>query len=73
MGSRDDCCGNCLAFDRRADSLLGLCRLAPPVRLPRAFAEGATPGNRVRSERLVWGWPEVAHSDWCLEHVRRPA
>lgn len=75
---RDDVCANCLAFDQtstRARALGkedgGLCRQGPPTRLPRAFATDV-PGNRVRDEKLIWGWGEVAVDDWCLEHARRP-
>jgi hypothetical protein len=43
----------------------GECRLQPPVRLPRRFADDATAGNRVRDEEVLWGWPKVKSNDWC--------
>ena len=44
------------------------CRRSPPVRLPRRFAEDATPESRTRDEELLWGWPSVLGSDWCGEY-----
>jgi hypothetical protein len=57
-----DKCDNCKLFDGAH------CRRSPPVRLPRQFADVATPGNRVRDESLIWGWPQVKPGDWCGEH-----
>lgn len=50
----------------------GECHLHPPVRLPRRFDPAASSGNRVRSEELIWGWPEVLADDWCGCYVQRP-
>jgi hypothetical protein len=52
-------CGTC-RFYRNQE-----CHAAPPVRLPRKFGEKATPGNRVRDEALIFGWPLVRADDWC--------
>lgn len=46
------------------------CRKSPPVRLPRKFDPAATPGNRVRNEELLWGWPVVKPNDWCGEYKK---
>ena len=54
-------CKNCGYYE----SVDETCRHDPPVRLPRAFAADATPGARVRDERILWGWPKVAEFDWC--------
>ena len=43
----------------------GLCRAAPPVRLPREFAPGATAEARQRVETVRWGWPAVKDTDSC--------
>lgn len=40
----------------------GECHLLPPVRLPRKFVSSS---DRTRDEELMWGWPEVKHTDWC--------
>lgn len=60
-------CNSCKYFGA------GCCKLYPPVRLPRKFSDDATPGNRVRDERLLWGWPEVKATDWCGQYVLAPA
>jgi hypothetical protein len=59
-------CRNCAKFDAASHT----CRAAPPVRLPRAFSDKATAGNRVRDEQLIWGWPDVEPYDWCYKWKR---
>ena len=54
-------CGSCFYFGQVSET----CHHSPPVRLPRTFAPSATPENRVRDERILWGWPKVAEFDWC--------
>ena len=53
-------CKDCKNFD-----VQGECRRSPPTRLPRQFSPEATPGNRVRDESLIWGWPKVNPNSWC--------
>lgn len=77
----DRSCGTCLCFDRferpadtsgrPAASGRGLCRLDPPLRLPREFAPEASAGSRVRKEDIRWGWPEVEEADYCVSGFTR--
>lgn len=57
----DGVCKNCRFYK----SMFEECRLLPRVRLPRQFVEGATPGNRVRDEAILWGYPKHSPDDWC--------
>ncbi|MCK1536840.1 MULTISPECIES: hypothetical protein [unclassified Bradyrhizobium] len=66
----NDRCENCRFY--RLIEYRGECHAAPPVRLPRKFEDGATAGNRVRDEKLIWGWPSVKPGDWCGQWFRQP-
>jgi hypothetical protein len=58
-------CKNCKFYNPIYDAEKGECRKDSPVRLPRKFAGHATPGDRVRDEELIWGWPRVEPIEWC--------
>jgi len=68
-----DLCKNCFVW-KRADGVLGVCRLHPPVvtHFQHVIMEPGAQGRIGIKEATVSGWPSTREDQSCYEHVPLP-